>query len=119
MNNLPSFNFIISIAQFIQQETDNDKIHFQAYALLVFATVFHKLEIRDVGSTKTDELIQDIELRDQLMISLIRMKTVVTSLMAAIAINQILTLQRQICNIKEETKANRVAIYAQDASSVN
>ena len=74
---------------------------FKSYVLLVFATIFHKSEIRDVETTETDELIEDIELTNQMMMNLIRMNTIVTNLMTAITINQILTLiskmkQRQI-----------------------
>ena len=70
----------------------NDKIHFQSYVLLVFATVSHESEIRDVEWIENDELIQDIELTDQKMMNLIRMKTVVTNLMTVITITLILTL---------------------------
>ena len=64
--------------------------------------------------TGTNELIQDIELTNQKMINLIRMKTVVTNLMAAITINQILTLIQN-----EETSVKRVPIHAQDSSYGN
>lgn len=83
------------------------------YVLLVFAIVYHKSEIRNAEATETEELIQDIELGNQKMKNLIRMKMVVTNLMTAIIRNQILTL------IKEETNANRVTIHTQDASYVN
>ena len=63
---------------------------------------------------ETDELIQDIELTNQKMINLIRIKTVVTNLMTAITINQILTLIQN-----EETSVNRVPIHAQDSSYGN
>ena len=62
-------------------------IHFQLSVLLDFATIFHKSEIEDVDTTETDELIRDIELANQRMMNLIRMKTIVTKLMTAITIN--------------------------------
>ena len=78
---------LFNIAKFIQPETDNISIHFQLSVLLDFATIFHKSEIEDVDTTETDELIRDIELANQKMMNLIRMKTIVTKLMTAITIN--------------------------------
>ena len=101
------------IAKLIRQEAGNPEIYFQPYVLFDFATIRNKSEVIYVEIAEPVEPIHYIKLTNQKMLNVNKMKTVVTDLMDAIIINQILA---RIAKRKQMKIMIRVGIHTQNAS---